>query len=132
MASVPYAEMNDTQRRVKRVIDLATDTVIAYAAKEVPSLGNLTKEGMVEELGRMNEARKAIEKTEKILKERLKSMLDGAKEVKSDNYQMKYEDRPRTALDQGKAKEYFESQGTLADYMETTSVPTMTIKPIGA
>ena len=55
--------LNDSQRRVKRVIDLAMDTCVAYAAKEVPPLGNLTKEGLVEELGRMNEARKAIERT---------------------------------------------------------------------
>jgi hypothetical protein len=123
--------MNDSQRRVKRVIDLATDTVITYTAKTVPPLGNLTKEGMVEELGRLNEARKAMEKTEKIIKERLKAMLDpNETEVKSDNYQMKYEDRSRTALNQEAAKGKLEELGILAEYMSTTSVPTMTIKPL--
>lgn len=132
MASVPYADMNDSQRKAKRVIDLATDTVISYLAKEVPPLGNLTPEGMVEDLGRLNEARKAMEKTEKILKERLKSMEGFKPEITSDNYKMTLEDRSRTALNQGKAKEYLEQQGILADFMETTQVPTMTIKPIGA
>jgi hypothetical protein len=131
MASVPYVEMNDTQKRIKKVIDLATDSCIAYGAKEVPPMGNLTKEGMVEELGRLNEARKAVEKTEKIVKERLKSMLDeGEEEVKSDNYRMTYENRQRVALDQESAKGKLEELGVLADYMKETLVPTMTIKPL--
>ena len=122
--------LNDSQRRIKRVIDLATDTCVAYAAKEVPVLGNLTCEGMVEELGRLNEARKAMEKTEKIIKERLKSMLDGRTEVRSDNYEMKLENRSRTALNQERAKGKLEELGILADYMDSSEVPTMTVKPL--
>lgn len=133
MATVPYNELNDSQRRLKKVIDLATDTCINYAAKEVPPMGNLTKEGLVEDLGRLNEARKAMEKTEKILKERLKSQLGSdEKEVTSDNYKMTYEDRPRLALDQTAAKGKLEELGILGDYMKESSVPTMTIKPLGA
>lgn len=130
MASIPHAEMNDSQRRVKRVIDLATDTVVNYHAREVPPLGNLTVEGMVEDLGYLNEARKGIEKVEKILKERIKSQLDGKREVKSDNFSYKLEARPRTALNQERAKAYFEEQGILADYMDTTSVDTTIIKAL--
>jgi hypothetical protein len=132
MASQPYNQLNDTQKRLRKCIDLATDSVINYAAKEVPDLGNLTAEGMVEELGRLNEARKAVEKTEKIVKERLKSQLAGRTEISSDNYRMTLENRPRTALNQEKAKAYLEEQGILADFMETTAVPTTIIKPLGA
>lgn len=122
--------LNDSQRRVKRVIDLAMDTCVAYAAKEVPPLGNLTKEGLVEELGRMNEARKAIERTEKILKERLRPMLELNAEVRSDNYVLTYESRSRLALNQTKAKEHLEELGVLADYMDASEVPTMIVKAI--
>lgn len=122
------SNLSEAQRKVRRNIDLAMDTVIAYAAPTVPAMGNLTQEGMVEELGRLNIARKALEKTEKIVKERLKSMLEeGQTSVRSDNFTMKYEGRERTALDQGAAKAYFEEKGILADYMATTQVPTMTI-----
>jgi hypothetical protein len=124
--------MSDAQRKAARNIDLATDTVLAYAAPTVPPLGNLTPEGLVEDLGRLNNARKLFEKTEKILKERLKSQLPpGCKELRSDNFTMKYEDRPRTALSQTKAKAYLEEQGILPDFMETTAVPTMTISENG-
>lgn len=135
MASTPStrrSDMTDVQRKAARNIDLATDTVINYAAPTVPSIGNLTKEGMVEELGRLNTARKLFERTEKIIKERLKSMLDpNEKEVRSDNYTMKLENRERTALNQSKAKSYLEEQGILPEFMDTTAVPTMTIKENG-
>jgi hypothetical protein len=120
------ASLSDAQRRVQRVVDAAMTTVIAYSAPTVPPLENLTVEGMVEELGYLNEARKKLESVEKTVKERLKSRLGGLTEVRSDNFTMKYESRPRTALDQTKAKAFFEAQGTLADYMSSSEVPTMT------
>lgn len=120
--------LTNAQKDIRRALSNAESTVLAYAAPTVPPLNNLTVEGMVEDLGYINQARKSLEKTEKILKERLKSQLGERREVRSDNFTMKLEDRPRTALDQGKAKAYFEEQGTLADFMSTTAVSTMTIK----
>ena len=130
MASRPLLkDMNDAQKKAARNIDLATDTVLAYAARDIPSADNLTPEGLVEDLGRLNIARKLLEKTEKIIKERLKAtMPPGTREIRSDNFTMNYENRERTALDQSKAKSYLEEQGILADFMSTTAVPTMTIK----
>ncbi|MEB3067289.1 hypothetical protein, partial [Parvimonas micra] len=55
--------LTDVQRRLSKVLDAASSTAIAYAAPEVPALENLTEMGLTEELGRLNEARKAIEKT---------------------------------------------------------------------
>lgn len=126
--SIPYKDLNDAQKRIRKSIDIATDTCIAYAAKEVPPLGNLTNEGIVEELGYLNEARKELEKAEKILKERLKSRISLGEEIKSDNFTMTYENRSRTALNQTAAKEKLEELGVLADYMTDSEVPTMTIK----
>jgi len=123
--------LTNVQKKIQRAIDNATSTTLAYSAPEVPPLENLTVQGMVEELGYINEARKAIEKTEKTIKERLKSRLNGQTEVRSDNFQMKLENRGRTALDQTRAKEYLDSQGILPEYMVTTEVPTMTIKALG-
>jgi hypothetical protein len=130
MATSP--SKTDAQRQVIRTIDAATSTVVAYTAPTVPALENLTVEGMVEELGYLNEARKKFEGVEKIVKERLKSRLGGLKEVRSDNFTMTFEDRPRVALNQSKAKAYFEEQGTLQDFMDESSVPTMTFKRNGA
>ena len=84
---------------------------------------------MLEELGRINEGRKAFETVEKILKERMKTLLDGKTALRSDNFNLELKGVERTALNQGKAKAYFEEQGTLADYMSTTVVPTMYVKP---
>jgi hypothetical protein len=110
MASNP---LTDAQKRVRSCIDKATSTVLAYTAKEVPPLGNLTLEGMVEELGYMNESRKALEKVEKIIKERIKSQLGDKTEVKTDNFTMTYKAQDRTALDQTTAKEKLEAFGCL-------------------
>jgi hypothetical protein len=120
------ASLSDAQRRVQRVVDAAMTTVIAYSAPTVPPLENLTVEGMVEELGYLNEARKKLESVEKTVKERLKSRLGGLKEVRSDNFTMKYENRARNALDQTKAKAKLEELGILPEYMSETEVPTMT------
>ncbi|MEB3061034.1 hypothetical protein VJJ74_07745, partial [Parvimonas micra] len=100
---------------------------------EVPALENLTEMGLTEELGRLNEARKAIEKTEKIVKERLRAMLGNRKDMRSDNYTYKREMRPRSALDQTKAKEKLLELGgqeVLDECMSNTEVETVTIKPI--
>lgn len=121
-------QMTDTQRQLSNTLDKATMVVIAYAASEVPELGNQTPEGLLEEFGRLNEARKALEKTEKILKTRLVSQLGGKTSLRGDNYNVKIESSERTALNQTSAKAYFEEQGLLADYVDTTEVERTTVK----
>lgn len=123
--------LTNVQKNVQRALDAATSTTIAYAAPEVPPLNNLTLDGLTEELGYINLARKALEKTEKIIKERWKTLADGASEHRSPNFTVKIENRERTALNQGKAKAFFEAEGTLPEYMDTTSVPTMMVKENG-
>jgi hypothetical protein len=121
-------DLTNAQRKLARHIDLATDTALKYAAPEVPAMANLTPQGILEDLGNVNIAKKAFDALEKTLKERLKSQLEGQTELRSDNFNMKLENRPRTALDQTKAKGKLEELGILDDYMSTTAVPTMTIK----
>lgn len=125
MATKP--QLTDTQKALRKALDLAADSAVAYAAPEVPKLGNLTPEGLLEELGYMNEARKALEKTEKVLKERYKSLSKNAKTGRSDNFKQETADQERTALNQAAAKEYFEKEGILEDFMVTSSVSTMRI-----
>jgi hypothetical protein len=123
------ADLTDRQRQLSRTIDLATDTLLRYAAPEVPSMTQYTPEGMLEELGRINEGRKAFEATEKILKERMKSLLGEQKKLRSDNFHLEIQDKPRVALDQTSAKAKLEELGCLAEHMSTSIVPTMYIKP---
>lgn len=122
------ASLTDTQKALQKTLDHAAQCVIDYAAPEVPALGNLTPEGLLEDFGRLNEARKALEKTEKIVRARFESQIEGKKEMRGDNFSYKKEVTDRTALNQTKAKAYFEEQGTLADYMDTTEVERVTVK----
>lgn len=125
--------LTDAQRRVQKVLDACMDTVIAYCASEVPPLGNYTPAGIVDLLGRLNEGRKLLEKTEKILKERTTAVLDGAKEQRGDNYVYSKSLRPRYALDQTKAKAKLEELGgkeALDECMVESQVETVTIKPL--
>lgn len=106
MASRP--QLTDAQRRIQKHMDAAMDTVIKYTAPEVPKIENYTPQGLVEEAGRINKAKGAVEKVEKILKERLRSMREGKNEIRSDNFTLKITSQPRTALNQGAAKDFFE------------------------
>lgn len=101
----PDANWTRAQKDIFLKMQQATDQVVAYAAPEVPLLGNLTPEGLLENLGPVNDAKKAVEKVEKILKERLKSQLNGAKTLRADNYEMKIAYADRVAINQGMAKE---------------------------
>ena len=123
--------LTDSQRRIRKALDIATDVAITYAGPEVPPPGNLTCQGLVEELGYINEGKKQLEKLEKILKERLKSRPDFSKEIKSDNFTMTLEDRTRCALNQTRAKEKLEELGVLPEFMDESIVPTMTFKRNG-
>lgn len=127
------SNLTEAQRRLQRSLDAAASTCLAYAAPEVPALGNLTKTGLLEDFGRLNEARKTIEKTEKIVKERLKSQLDGEKELRGDNFQLKIEMRPRVALNQERAKAKLLELGgqeALDECMDETSVEFTTVKAL--
>ena len=97
--------LTDTQRILAKTLDAASSECIAYAAPEVPELGNLTKEGLLESFGRLNEARKAMEKTEKVVRARFESQLpEGCKELRGDNYKYAKAVQERTALTQDRAK----------------------------
>jgi len=120
--------LTDSQRILNVTMDAANELVIAYAAPEVPSLENKTPEGLLEDFGRLNEARKAIEKTEKIVRGRLEALLEGKTELRGDNYQYKRESSTRTALDQTAAKKELERQGILEDFMVSSEVERVTVK----
>lgn len=122
--------LSDSQVRLRKHLDIASEVAIAYAAPEVPSLGNATPQGLVEEFGRVNAARKALEKVEGILKERIKATSGGQKEIRADNFIYKKEMRPRSALNQTTAKVYFEEQGILDQFMSHTEVETTTVKEV--
>lgn len=120
--------LTDNQRSIQKTLDIASQVVIQYSGTEVPELGNLTPEGLLEEFGRLNEARKLLEKIEKTVRVRFESQISGKKEMRGDNYNYKKASQTRTALNQGAAKEYFEREGILADYMSTTEVEAVTVK----
>lgn len=125
MARVP---LSDAQKRLQKHLDIATQVAIDYAASEVPPLGNQTPQGLVEEFGRVNAARKALEKVEGILKERIKATSNNQKEIVADNFVYTKKTQERTALDQTAAKAYFEKEGLTDSYMKTTEVETTTVK----
>ena len=52
--------LTDNQRSIQKTLDIASQVVIMYSGTEVPDLGNLTPEGLLEEFGRLNEARKLL------------------------------------------------------------------------
>lgn len=125
---MPKANLTDTQRLLMGSMDAATELAIAYAAPEVPSLENKTPQGLLEDFGRLNEARKAIEKTEKIVRGRLESQLKGQVELRGDNFTYKKESVPRYALDQSLAKAKLEEHGCLEECMKSSDVERVTVK----
>ena len=127
------SNFSEAQFKIQKTLDLAASTVIAYAAPEVPAVGNLTKFSLLEEFGRLNEARKALEKVEKIVKIRLQSQLDGAKVLRGDNFEYKCESSDRYALDQSTAKAKLLELGgqeALDACMVSSAVERVTVKPL--
>ena len=122
------SEMTDNQRLINGTMDAASELVVAYAAPEVPSLENKTPQGLLEDFGRLNEARKAVEKTEKIVRSRLEALIEGKRELRGDNFTYKKEVTERYALNQTKAKETLQGLGLLEDHMDTTEVERVTVK----
>lgn len=122
------ANLSDAQKLLSKSLDIASQLCIDYAAKEVPALGNLTPEGLNEEFGRLNEARKAMGKTEKIVRGRLEAMLQGKTELRSDNFIYKKATSEVTRLNQEKAKEVLAEVGRLDECMDTTDQERVTVK----
>ena len=120
--------LSDSQKILQKTLDHASELAISYAAPEVPALGNLTPEGLLEDFGRLNEARKSLEKTEKIVRARFESQIEGRKEMRGDNFNYKKESSPRYALNQTKVKEVLEELGRLEECMETTDVERVIVK----
>lgn len=123
--------LTDSQKIIQKTMDNASELVIAYSAPEVPALENLTPQGLLEDFGRMNEARKACEKVEKIIRSRFESQLEGKKELRGDNFHYKKETSERTALDQTKAKAKLVELGgeeALQECMATTEVDRVNVK----
>lgn len=120
--------LTDSQKLLRKSLDIASESAIAYAAPEVPELGNATPEGMLEELGRVNEARKALDKVEKILKGRIAAVSGNAKEIDSDNFTYRKGTSERTALNQSLAKEKLGEFGVLEECMTTSEFERVTIK----
>jgi len=104
-------DWSDAQKRLFKNMGDATLTAVSYAAKEIPPLGNKDAAALLEELGPVNEAKKAVEKVEKILKERTKALLGDKKELRSDNFEASITVAPRVALNQGAVKEVLEQLG---------------------
>lgn len=119
--------LSDKQKQLQKDMDVAFEIALSYAAPTIPALGNLTETGLVEELGRVNFARKALEKTEEILKERVKAISGGKSAIQSDNFIYTRAESSRTALNQTAAKEKLVELGgqeALDACMATTDVMT--------
>lgn len=128
---MPANILTDSQKILVKTLDHASDLCIKYAAPVVPKLENLTPEGLLEDFGRLNEARKVLEKTEKIVRARFQSQIAGKKELRGDNFHYQKEVTERTALNQGKAKEKLVELGgdeALQECMDTSEVERVTVK----
>lgn len=128
MASKHQADWTPTQKAKFLNFQQAADLAIPYYAKEVPALGNLTPQGLVDQLGTVKDAIKDLEKVEGILKGRLESQLEGKRTLRGDSHEMEIRSSERTALNQAKVKEYLTEQGILEEYMSTTQVNAMYVK----
>lgn len=126
--ATPYKDLTDNQKLIAKTMDQVSELVVAYAGPEVPPIGNRTETAFLEEFGRLNEARKQVEKVEKIVRSRLEAMLQGKKELRGDNYTYKKSVVPRYALNQGKAKAKLEEYGVLEDCMDTSETERVEVK----
>ena len=134
------AHLTDTQRTLQKTLDIASNSVIAYSAPEVPELGNATPQGLLEEWGRLNEARKAMEKVEKIVQKRFLSQVnvealseegdpsDYVDELRGDNFNWVQTKSDTTRLDQTAAKKTLAEQDILAEHMSTSTVTRNIVK----
>jgi hypothetical protein len=105
----------------------AVDSLLPWFRRETPKLSNATNQYFADEIGRLNEMRKDIEKVEKILKTIYKTRK-APEIVRGDEFEVELSMRPRRALDQTRAKEYFEKLGILDEYMVESEVETLNVK----
>lgn len=107
----------------------ALDIVEEYDAAVVPAMGNRGQASFVDELGYVKELAKAVEKVVKILEVRVDSFSEGQKKsCEGDVFKQVVTNTERTALNQGEAKIKLEALGILDEYMDTTDVPTRSVK----
>jgi hypothetical protein len=99
-----YADLTQAQQERLSIWNKALDTLMPWFAKEVPQIGNQTPAGLADDIGRVNQLKKDVEKIEKTLKERFKVLREGKSEVRGDVYELKVSTQERTALDQEYAK----------------------------
>lgn len=100
-----YADLTQAQQERLSIWNKALDTLMPWFAKEVPQIGNQTPAGLADDIGRVNQLKKDVEKIEKTLKERFKVLREGKSEVRGDVYELKVSTQERTALDQEMAKQ---------------------------
>jgi hypothetical protein len=100
-----YADLTQAQQERLSIWNKALDTLMPWFAKEVPQIGNQTPSGLADDIGRVNQLKKDVEKIEKTLKERFKVLREGKSEVRGDVYELKVSTQERTALDQEMAKQ---------------------------
>lgn len=100
--------LTDKQKAKSKTWEKATDTMLPWFAPEVPAIGNLTVQRLADEIGQVNELKKDVEKVEKILKERFKSLRGEETVVRGEAYELKVTTQERTAIDQGAAKSTLE------------------------
>ena len=117
MASKVPNGLTETQKRLWMQGQKAVDAVVAFHAPEIPKLSQgATCAAVIEELGPIKAFGKGLEKTENILKERMKALIPykldtkgkpttvKEKEVRAENYKMEVRSSTRVALNQQAAK----------------------------
>lgn len=77
----------------------------AKPKQDIQNLSNATPEFLVDELGKIRDQQKILEKQEGFYKEALKARLDGRTFVDGEEYLASIATQERTSLDQQKIKE---------------------------
>lgn len=122
--------LTDNQVLMQRVMGRVSDIVVAWAAPKVPAIGQMTAQGQVDELGDVKAAMAQLKKIEEVMKDRLKILAEGKKQVVGDRYKSDLSMAPRVALDQTAAKAYFEAAGLLGEYVKETMVETLRVTKV--
>jgi hypothetical protein len=98
--------------------------------REAPKMGNVTPVALIDDIGPLKALRKDIEKVEKLYVDLLKAKLGREQPwtKRGDTYEASQTIVPRRMLNQQKAKDYFEAQGILDDFMTDADTPTVNVK----
>jgi hypothetical protein len=118
-----------TRAEWDRILTDASHVALKFTGSELPNLANEGIQQLIDDAGRINAAKKYIEKAEKILKETLKGKIRGgdiAKQASGEQFKFDLTLSSRTALDQEFAKAKLRELGVPeSDFMKTTEVETM-------